>query len=172
VCLYAATKQAFEAVLEFYIDAHALRAITLKLFDTYGPGDPRPKLLSLLQKATATGAPLDLSPGEQLINPVYIDDVVEAFVLAGKRLLDGAPAGKEEYAVSSRHPLSVREFAAAYASASGRGLELRWCAQPYRAREVMVPWNTGASLPGWSPKVTLEEGIRRIAGCAPPGESQ
>jgi len=38
VCLYAATKQAFEDILKFYQEACGLRVITLKLFDTYGPG--------------------------------------------------------------------------------------------------------------------------------------
>ena len=78
VCLYAATKQAFDAILRFYVDNNALKAITLKLFDTYGPGDPRPKLVNLFQRAAASGAALAMSPGEQLIDLVYIDDAVDA----------------------------------------------------------------------------------------------
>jgi nucleoside-diphosphate-sugar epimerase len=171
VSLYAATKQAFEALLDFYIDAHGFRAITLKLFDTYGPRDPRPKLLSLLATAAATGVALDLSAGEQLIDLVYIDDVVEAFVLAGQRLLSGASGASETYAVSSGSPVPLRQLVAQYAAVTGAQLNLRWGARPYRAREVMVPWNTGAALPGWAPTVSLEEGFRRVAGCAAPAGS-
>jgi nucleoside-diphosphate-sugar epimerase len=40
VNLYAATKQAFLDIVQFYVEATPMKAITLKLFDTYGPGDP------------------------------------------------------------------------------------------------------------------------------------
>ncbi len=78
VCLYAATKQAFEAILEYYVQACGVRAITLKLFDTYGPDDRRPKLFNLLSDAVKTGVTLNMSEGGQFIDPVFIDDVIDA----------------------------------------------------------------------------------------------
>ena len=42
VNLYAATKQSFEAILQYYVEVASLKAITLKLFETYGLDDPRP----------------------------------------------------------------------------------------------------------------------------------
>jgi nucleoside-diphosphate-sugar epimerase len=160
--LYAATKQAFDAILDYYVDACGLRAITLKLFDTYGPGDPRPKLFALLRSAARLQTILDLTPGGQLIDLVYIDDVVEAFFLAGERLLLDRSGPKEEYAVSSGRPLPLRQVVAIYAEASGATLNVRWGARPYRAREVMIPWSRGDVLPGWIPRVSIEEGIRRM----------
>jgi nucleoside-diphosphate-sugar epimerase len=162
VCLYAATKQAFEAILDFYIDAHEFHSITLKLLDTYGPDDRRPKLFSLLQKSARTGAALDLSAGEQLIDLVYIDDAIEAFLIAGNRLLRGESGPREEYAVSSGKPVSLRQLVAAYARVSGVDLPVNWGARPYRRREVMIPWSTGVPLPGWAPRVPLEVGIERM----------
>ena len=50
VCLYAATKQAFETLLEYYVQAESFKVITLKLFDTYGENDRRPKLINLFCK--------------------------------------------------------------------------------------------------------------------------
>ncbi|MDX8386447.1 MAG: NAD-dependent epimerase/dehydratase family protein, partial [Gallionella sp.] len=82
VNLYAATKQAFEAILEYYVETASLKAITLKLFDTYGPNDPRPKLFHLLEKTAQSQSILSMSPGEQLIDLVYIDDVIDAYLLA------------------------------------------------------------------------------------------
>lgn len=35
-------------------------------------------------------------------------------------------------------------------------------ARPYRDREVMRPWTKGVRLPGWTPRVALEDGIRRM----------
>jgi len=162
VNLYAATKQAFESILQYYVEAKGLRAVTLKLFDTYGPDDPRPKLFTLLRRIADEQKPLGMSPGEQMIDLVYIDDVVEAFVSSAERLFAKAVEGHERYAVSSGTPLRLRELVELYGRVTGRSLPIEWGGRPYRDREVMVPWNSGTTLPGWQPKVGLEEGIRRM----------
>ena len=50
VCLYAATKEAFEKIIEFYTNACGFKAITIELYDTYGPKDNRKKIINLLSK--------------------------------------------------------------------------------------------------------------------------
>jgi nucleoside-diphosphate-sugar epimerase len=162
VCLYAATKQAFEVIMEYYIQACGIKAITLKLFDTYGPDDFRPKLFNLLNKAAVTGEPLDMSEGEQLIDLVHIDDVVEAYLISALRLLDKQVTQHERYAVSSGNPLPLKELVKLYAEVTGQAIPLHWGARPYRDREVMVPWFLGSSLPGWKPLVSLSEGISSL----------
>jgi nucleoside-diphosphate-sugar epimerase len=159
VNLYAATKQAFEDVLAYYADATPLRAITLRLFDTYGPSDPRRKLLRILRDAVRTGEPLAMSPGEQLLDLVHVDDVVAAFAAAADRLAAGAVAGHEVYGVSSGERLTLRELVALVGEVAGRPLEVEFGGRPYRAREVMRPWEPGAALPGWAPRVGLREGL-------------
>jgi len=160
VNLYAATKQAFEAILKFYAEATPLRAITLKLFDTYGPNDIRPKLFNLLKRVAEEQKPLAMSPGEQLIDIVYIDDVVDAFVMAAERLMNDKVEHYEDYAVSSGSPLKLRDLVKIYEEVIGRKLPIEWGGRPYRAREVMVPWNRGKVLAGWKAKVNLKDGIK------------
>lgn len=162
VCLYAATKQAFEAILEYYIQACGIKAITLKLFDTYGQDDPRPKLFYLLNKAAASGQALDMSAGEQLIDLVHIDDVTEAYVIAAQRLLGGQVPQHEIYAISSGQPLPLKDLVQTYAEVTKKNVMVNWGARPYRYREVMGPWNRGKKIEGWSSKTALEEGIRAI----------
>jgi nucleoside-diphosphate-sugar epimerase len=164
VNLYAATKHAFEAVLKYYIETTALNVITLKLFDTYGPDDRRPKLFNLLKQTEYRNIPLPMSQGEQLIDAVYIDDVIEAFLMAGKRLLDREHARYEEYAVSSGDPVSLRDLVRLYEKLAGKQLLINWGERPYRDREVMVPWNRGKLLPGWSPQYSLQEGLKNLRG--------
>jgi len=158
VCLYAATKQAFEALLEYYTQACGIKAITLKLFDTYGPDDPRPKLFHLLNKAATSGEPLDMSAGEQRIDLVHIDDVVGAYLIAAQRLFEGNVPQHETYAVSSGHPLPLKELVQLYTEVTQQAVHVNWGARPYRFREVMVPWR-GCSIPGWSPKVCVRDGL-------------
>ena len=158
VCLYAATKQAFSAILRFYVEVRGLRVVTLTLFDTYGAGDTRPKVLNLLKRIANEGSSLAMSPGEQLVDLVYIDDVLDAFLLAAAQL-DTQAGAMEEYGVSSGQPLPLREIAALYAQVSGKPLDISWGGRPYREREVMVPWHSYRSVPGWQPKVSLAQGL-------------
>lgn len=162
VCLYAATKHAFESILEYYIQTSELSSITLKLFDTYGPRDTRSKLIPLLQKLALSGDSLEMSKGEQLIDIVYIDDVIEAFLISISRLQLLAVHGSESYAVSSLNPITLKDLVLKYQAASGMRVNISWGAREYRAREVMTPWNNGCNIPGWSPKVNLKDGLSRL----------
>lgn len=157
VCLYAATKQAFEDIAAFFVNAHGLRMQTLRLFDTYGPDDPRPKLFGLLRTAASEGRVLEMSPGEQQIALVHIDDVVGAFEIAAERTLSSAPGTSEAWAVSGER-MSLREVVARWEAASGRSVDVRWGGRQYRVREVMDPWH-GRVLEGWSPAVGFDEGV-------------
>lgn len=163
VNLYAATKQAFEAILSHYVVSAGLRVITLKLSDTYGPRDPRKKLLPLLLQLAGEGAaPLAMSPGEQEMDIVHIEDVVRAFHLAAERLLAGEVAGHEQYAVSSGAPVTLRQLVVLFEQALGRPLPIRWGERSYRPREVMQTWRQGLPLPGWHPAIGLAEGFARL----------
>jgi len=161
VCLYAATKQAFEDILEFYVQAFGLNVITLKIFDTYGPNDRRNKLFSLLQNAPS-GSTLSMSPGGQLVDFVYIDDVTKAFIMAGERLIVGITIGHERFAVTSGSPLKLKDIVSLYLKVTNKHLSIEWGGRDYRKREVMLPWSQGDILPGWKPQVSLIEGIELI----------
>lgn len=158
VCLYAATKQAFNALLRYYVEVSGLRVVTLKLFDTYGAGDTRPKVLNLLKRVANEGTSLGMSPGEQLVDLVYIDDVLDAFMLAYQQM-DAQAIPMEDYGVSSGKPLPLKDIAALYAQVSGKPLNIEWGGRPYREREVMVPWQSYRTVPGWQPKVDLAQGL-------------
>jgi nucleoside-diphosphate-sugar epimerase len=162
VALYAATKQAFEAIIRYYVEAKDFRVITLKLFDTYGSEDLRPKLLSGLRKAALNNKPLSMSPGRQLIDLVHIDDVLNAFIIAGNRLMKGLGDPEESYAISSGNPLSLRDVVDIFQQYSAPRLVVEWGALPYRPREVMKPWSCGKRLPGWQAKISLRDGIVRM----------
>jgi len=164
VNLYAATKQACDALFAYYRDAGSLRLATLALFDTYGPGDTRRKIIPLLQEALRTGKPLDLSPGAQRLDFLHVEDAAAAFRHAAEGLLaEGADAlAPGEYAIRSGTRVSLRELAALIESVVGRPLPVHWGVHPYRPREVMEPWTRGNSLPGWRPAIGLREGLETV----------
>lgn len=160
--LYAATKQAFEMILEYYIEAFGIRAITLKLFDTYGPGDNRPKLFNILKEFAMSNKTLDMSPGEQTLDLVHINDVVEAFCLAAQRLLVGEGTRNEMFAVFTGEHNRLKDIVSLFERINKKKLNIRWGHRPYRNREVMNPWKKGKPIPGWYAKINLENGIASI----------
>lgn len=162
VCLYAATKQAFEAILTYYVETSPLKVTTLKLFDTYGPNDQRPKLIPLLQKTKLEQKKLFMSKGEQLIDIVYIEDAIDAFIIAAERHFNSQCAKKEDFAVSSENPIRLKELVKIYEEITEKKLPIEWGKRPYRIREVMIPWNNGKRLPNWYPKYDLKAGLRKI----------
>ena len=101
VSLYAATKQAFQDILQFYCEVRGLRAVTLELPDTYGPDDKRPKLFSLLDRVARSGETLQMSPGEQLLDLLHVDDVVHGYEVAADGLLSGHLPSPSQYQLSS-----------------------------------------------------------------------
>lgn len=161
--LYAATKQAMEDILLYYAEAGLLRVADVKLFDTYGPGDRRGKLLSQLHRASITGEELAMSPGEQLIDLLYVDDAVAALRSAAV----SAVRPWQSWSASSGRACPVREIVALFETVTCRRVPVRWGALPYRAREMFVPWDAGVRVPGWTPRVPLEEGIR-LTWCPAP----
>lgn len=163
VCLYAATKQAFEALIQYYVEAKQLSCISLQLGDTYGPDDTRKKILPLLMKAVDRGDSLDMSPGEQYLDLVHVDDVIAAYLVAADRLLGGAEKGHQSYKVSSDSAVRLKELVRIVSAVIGKEARINWGSRPYRSREVMVPWRGGVPLPGWKSTVTLEEGVRQLA---------
>jgi len=158
VNLYAASKQAFLDMLKFYQEAHQFKAITLELFDTFGPDDERKKLFHLLQEVAKTGKTLKMSPGQQLLDIVYIDDVLNAYEIAIKQ--SGKLVGT--FTVASGQLHNLQEIVAIYSRISHKKLNIEFSALPYRLREVMKPWEHHRNLPGWTCKLSLEEGIKKI----------
>ena len=157
VNLYAATKQGFEAILSYYVQVKNFKVITLKLFDTYGAGDTRQKLFSLLRKAAKTGEVLKMSYGEQSLDLVYISDVVKAYSLMIKKL--SKVKESECYAISSSTQIKLKKLVQLYSKCLGKDLEVKWGALPYREREVMNPWSSYELVPDWVASVSLSEGI-------------
>jgi nucleoside-diphosphate-sugar epimerase len=157
--LYAATKHCLHDLLVYYRERHELHAVSLVLFDTYGPDDPRNKLWNQLTRAEA-GSAFDLTAGEQLVELVHVRDVVSAFTRAAELLSDSQLA-ESAYAVRSAARGSLRSIVEAIRKLTGKDIHLDWGARQYRSTEIFAPWS-GPLLPGWTPHVTLQEGIGEL----------
>lgn len=158
VNLYAATKKAFGELCKYYCEAGFIKAITLKLFDTYGDRDPRKKLLGLLKESLESGQEILLSPGEQIIDILHISDVLDAYDIAINEV-QSQSSPYSEYGLSGNERCTLKELVKQIEVIANGTLNIQWGARPYRDREVMTPWDSHSKLPGWAPKISLEVGL-------------
>jgi len=165
--LYAATRQAFEAVLEFYADAYELSAVRLTLADIYSEHDTRPKLMTNIAEAWSSSTPLNLRDPDSCVDLIHVEDAAAAFLQAASLLDSGAIAARKlsRYSVSSGEDITALELAHRFERQAGRNLQIVHDSAPAPFRKIKP--RRGEPVPGWKPRITLENGIDRILASHP-----
>lgn len=158
-CLYAATKQAYIDILKFYVESSKLNVITLKLFDNYGPNDNRNKLFSFINKSINNNDLINMSPGDQLMDMVYISDLIDAYLISIKKLTSSKINGYKEFFLSTDNRISLKNLVNTFLKITNQKAKINWGGRKYREREIMFPITAKDKLPGWNPKVSIEKGI-------------
>jgi nucleoside-diphosphate-sugar epimerase len=158
---YAATKNALCGIARYLEEARGLRWIQTVIYDVYGPGDTRPKLVNTLIDRVMAEEPVLLPDPEPLHHFVYIDDVLGALVASVEDLRAGrAPNGGDVFATSAElaTPSDVLRAVAAVLDTEPLISSEHYQLPP---RTVMRPFE-GPRPDGWQPRVSLAEGIDRI----------
>jgi len=159
--LYAATKRAFYDLLCYYTDAGLLHSGTIVLSDTYGPRDRRPKILNLIKRAAKEGHPMDLSDGGQDYDLVHIEDVTDAFVMAGGQLMRGEWKNRR-FQVFTENPPTLRETVETMLRVNGSDWRPGWGLRTTDGRAIQKAVRLCPPVPGWKPRVGLEDGLREL----------
>jgi nucleoside-diphosphate-sugar epimerase len=156
---YGAAKLAGMVLVRAAARGWDMRVAHLRLFSVYGPGeDPRRLVMSVLL-ALRAGVPIDLTPGGQVRDFVYLDDATRAFVAAGERDI---PSGAVVN-VGSGEEVSVHRLALTAAAVVGADPSLlRFGVRPYRSGERFA-WRAStdlaAELLGWRAETPLRDGL-------------
>ncbi|MEM7359289.1 MAG: NAD(P)-dependent oxidoreductase [Pseudomonadota bacterium] len=163
--LYAASKRAFRDISHYYTGCRQFHVVDLVFYDNYGPDDPRDKIVNLLFRHLDSPDPLLVSPGEQLLNLVHIDDTVRAIV-TGLGVLNAIPLSNKSsrllYSVAPENPVTLKTLAQEIENTTGRKINIVWGGKPYRENQIMEPWRTEI-LPNWEARISLREGLKSIA---------
>jgi UDP-glucose 4-epimerase len=139
----------------------------MRLFGVYGPGEGPGRLLPYLVSRLREGLRVDLTPGQQCRDFLFIDDVVRGLQKAAETTAVGP------FNLCSGQPVTIREFAEAVETHFKNGTKslLDFGARPYRADEpfwaVGNPENFSRST-GFQPEITLAEGIPRYINAVHP----
>lgn len=154
-CLYAATKQAAEVILQYFSLAPNMTVKTLVFPHIYGENDQRPKLLNLLIRCAKTSTEMELASGQQVMDLVHVDDAVEALMYVALR-----PSGR--WSISSGQVIKIRDLVSLIERHSGKTLNVRYNANKDRALDQYHLWHSAEPLPGWAPKVELENWLAQV----------
>ena len=158
--VYAALKNAFADILDLYAEEFGNRHLHLILYDSYGTGDWREKLLPALKRGIKCGTGIRLSDPTLTIDLTHIDDVVSAAVEAGRILTTEAASqlSRRTYSISGDR-LSLLELVTKVEEVTGCELCVEWNAYPLPQKRIIVPW-LGSRLPNWKPIISLDEGLK------------
>jgi CDP-paratose synthetase len=159
---YSLSKRQFFDWLKVY--SGRLACINVALEHFYGPDDDETKFVSSMITSLIRGEPrIELTPGLQKRDFIYIDDVVSAFSLILAHAATTGP-GLYSYEIGSGERIEIRQLVTLIQRLSGNErTELGFGSLPYRENEVMESNVDLRALQGlgWQPLVSLKEGLTR-----------
>ena len=159
VSLYAATKRSGELMTETYVHQYGLRATGLRYFTVYGPWGRPDMSPYIFARAIHEGRTIPLYHHGRLKRDfTYIDDIVTGTLAA----LDRPPAnaGHRLYNLGGSRSEEILDVIALFEKALGRKavIELK-PGEPGDMPETAADIDATTRDFGWTPKVTVQQGI-------------
>jgi nucleoside-diphosphate-sugar epimerase len=159
-------KWAAEQYHRLYDEVYGVASVILRLSNTYGPGvlvkHPRQGFIGWFLRKVVEGGEIELmGDGTQLRDMTYVDDVVEALLLAA-----AVPAARGQvYNVGAAEPVSLADVAERMIAIAGRGSLRRVPFPPERKRidvgSVTIDCSRIRRELAWSPRIGLDDGLAR-----------
>lgn len=166
---YAISKLAAEQSCTMFTRLHQLETVSLRYFNVFGPGqDPTsayaaaiPRFLAALREDEA---PVIYGDGEQTRDFIFVDDVVEANLLAA--CVPGI-AGRV-FNVAGGHAVSLNEILSMLTQLMGIERPARH--ESERAGDIrhsLADLSATRAELGFAPRVSITEGLRRLVAATP-----
>ncbi len=154
---YGVTKLAAEHLCRLYWRNFGLPAVSLRYFTVYGPGQRPDMAFHRFIKALILGRPLEVfGDGSQTRDFTYVDDAVEANILAVAKGMDG-----EAYNIGGGHRCSLREVISVMEKVSGARAEVAFGGvQKGDVRDTHADTAKARGELGFSPEHDLAAGMR------------
>lgn len=163
---YEASKAAADAIALSYWPAYGLPVAVTRCANIYGGGDLN--FSRLIPEAIAAvldrRRPQIRSDGSPERDFLYVDDAVAAYLAVEHAVGAGGPAAGQAFNAGGERPHSVAEVLEIIAAVSGAGLDPEYHGAGNPAGEIDRQYVDSAKLrglSGWSPVVSLREGLIR-----------
>ena len=153
---YALTKANFVQSLHYFTRYYNFRVFNLILYTIYGKGDKTKRALNYILDSLVASKPISMSPGEQLMDFIHVDDVVGLCL----QLLENKPNKKmEEIHVGTGRGTTLKQAAKLIASLSHQKANIHFGSIPYRKEEKMVNIAPISQNRFWNSSVEIETGF-------------
>jgi UDP-glucose 4-epimerase len=162
---YAATKIAGEALMRAWWHSYGVPTVSLRYFNAYGPGqDPASEYAAVVPRFVTTclrdEPPVIYGDGRQARDFTYIDDVVEANILALRNA--EVLGGNVLNAGGGREPTTVNELLTLVRKHSGASAgAIHAPPRPGDIRRSHADITRARTLIGYDPKVDIDAGVGR-----------
>lgn len=156
---YSAGKAAATQFLQMLYRTERFPAVTLRLFLCYGPGQDRMRFLPHLISRCIANDVIEISPGEQVRDYCFIDDIVEAVFLS----MANDDASGSVLNIASGNPISIKQVVEKVIDILGSG-NPKFGAVPYRDGESMELYadvGLAKKVLSWSAKTSLSDGLTK-----------
>ncbi|MGH2859753.1 MAG: NAD-dependent epimerase/dehydratase family protein [Solirubrobacteraceae bacterium] len=166
---YGVTKLAGGLLAALTGARYGLATAHLRLFSVYGPGEDPRRLVAAVVDSVLAGRPIALTPGAQVRDFVYVDDVAEALLAAVDRAaVDGITIN-----IGTGVETTVRDVCHMIADLLGGHELLRFGDRPYRSGERFhwrASTDRATKLLGWRARTSLSAGLAATVAesCAEP----
>lgn len=156
---YGVTKLAGEALVAAYQECFGIPAVSLRYFTVFGPGQRPDMAFHKFLRAILENRPLEVyGDGRQTRDFTYIEDAVEANILAARR---GTPG--RVYNIGGGSPASIRSVIETLESLTARRAELRFGPQqPGDPRATAADTARAREELGFRPSVSMRAGLQRM----------
>ena len=136
------------------------KIVNMKIFHMFGENDAPTKFLPSILKRIKDNEPfIDITPGEQTRDFIYVKDVVSAFncVLNAFSSIDEY----QEYEVGTGKSSSIKNLVLLIKEITNSESKLNFGELPYREGEIMDSKSNISALLnlGWKPNYSLEKGL-------------
>jgi nucleoside-diphosphate-sugar epimerase len=148
VNLYAATKQAFDDICKYYIEAKNFSIIHFHLFDSFGENDNRKKLFSYIEECYMRDKFIELSEGNQEIIFIHINTIVKNYLKAIELIINSTVNIKGEiYSIGDKsNILTLRKLLDQVNEKLSIKMKISWGKRKHRVREVIKVWKSFDTL--------------------------
>lgn len=157
---YGISKLSGEKYALAYFSQFGIKSISARLFNTYGPRQPRYVIFDLLKKLHANQGQLEvLGNGSAIRDYSYISDTVNALLL----LMEKGNWG-EIYNIAGNNPISIKDLANLILSELNliRRTKVSYTGKSWKGDITrMIADTTKINKLGFQPKINLEEGIKK-----------
>jgi UDP-glucuronate 4-epimerase len=162
---YGATKKANELLAHSYARTHGLNVTGLRFFTVYGPWGRPDMAPTIFARALCAGTPLKLfNHGKNLRDFTYVDDIVDGVVRTLLHPPAEAPVPPARiFNLGHHRPVETLLFVQILEQLLGRTAQLELLPpQTGDMLETCADLTRVTAAVGYTPKVPLEEGLRRF----------